>query len=201
MGFASTYFNGRPATVEDLAPLAFAGFAHFTAMQVRGRAVRGLDLHLERLRLASDGLFGGHPADERVRESLSAALRDAPEDVSLTCYLTSRPGEFMRADGSVAIDVLVRVGDPATPPAGPLALDVVAHERYLPHIKHVGEVAKTRLLRRSHARGFDDAGFTERQGNQSEGTIRDLAVGDWLSVILTQAPILADVTMRFERVP
>ncbi|WP_280502059.1 aminotransferase class IV family protein [Nocardia farcinica] len=199
MGFASTYFNGRPATVEDLAPLAFAGFAHFTAMQVRGRAVRGLDLHLERLRLASDELFGGHPADERVRESLSAALRDAPEDVSLTCYLTSRPGEFMRADGSVAIDVLVRVGDPATPPAGPLALDVVAHERYLPHIKHVGEVAKTRLLRRANARGFDDAVFTDGQGNLSEATIWNLAFWDGRSVIWPQAPMLPGVTMRIVR--
>lgn len=36
----------RPATATDLAPLAFAGYAHFTAMQVRGGGVRGLDLHL-----------------------------------------------------------------------------------------------------------------------------------------------------------
>ncbi|EWC62784.1 Aminodeoxychorismate lyase [Actinokineospora spheciospongiae] len=53
-----TLFNGRLAEAADLAPLAFAGFAHFTAMQVHDRRVRGLDLHLTRLREASDELFG-----------------------------------------------------------------------------------------------------------------------------------------------
>ena len=28
--------NGRSATAGDLGPLAFAGYAHFTALQVRG---------------------------------------------------------------------------------------------------------------------------------------------------------------------
>ncbi|MGY5137778.1 branched-chain amino acid aminotransferase, partial [Streptomyces nigrescens] len=45
--------NGVAATAEELAPLAFAGYAHFTALQVRDGRVRGLDLHLERLRSAS----------------------------------------------------------------------------------------------------------------------------------------------------
>ena len=46
MSFYAVQRNGRTATAEELAPLAFAGYAHFTAMQVRGRRVRGLDLHL-----------------------------------------------------------------------------------------------------------------------------------------------------------
>jgi len=41
-----TEINGRTATAEELSPLAFAGFAHFTAMQVREGAVRGLEFHL-----------------------------------------------------------------------------------------------------------------------------------------------------------
>jgi hypothetical protein len=32
--------NGRPATAAGLTPLAFAGFAHFTAMQVRNRKIK-----------------------------------------------------------------------------------------------------------------------------------------------------------------
>ncbi|NEE18545.1 branched-chain amino acid aminotransferase, partial [Streptomyces sp. SID7499] len=51
-----TQVNGRTATTDDLAPLAFAGHAHFTALQVTGGRVRGLDLHLERLRSASEEL-------------------------------------------------------------------------------------------------------------------------------------------------
>ena len=50
--------NGVAATSDALAALAFAGHAHFTAMQVRDGHVRGLDLHLARLRDAS-ALFGG----------------------------------------------------------------------------------------------------------------------------------------------
>lgn len=74
MSTSITHLNGRPATAEDLAPLAFAGFAHFTAMQVRDGAVRGLDLHLRRLRHASDELFGQHLADAQVRGHLRTAL-------------------------------------------------------------------------------------------------------------------------------
>lgn len=33
---ATVQRNGRPATAEALGPLAFAGYAHFTALQVRG---------------------------------------------------------------------------------------------------------------------------------------------------------------------
>ncbi|MBF6356613.1 aminotransferase class IV family protein [Nocardia higoensis] len=196
MSISHTYFNGQLATADDLAPLAFAGYAHFTAMQVRDRAVRGLDLHLDRLREASDELFGRHLPDERIRGLLSSAVRSAPPEVSLTCFLGSRPGEFMRTDGPVEIDVLIRVTDPAAPPTGPLTLDVVPHERHLPHIKHVGEVAKTQLLRRANARGFDDAAFTDASGHLSEATIWNIAFWDGRSVIWPEAAVLPGITMR-----
>ena len=70
--------NGRPASAEALAPIAFAGFAHFTAMQVRGRKIRGLDLHLERLRSASMTLFGRAVSDdewEALRPKLDSTQR------------------------------------------------------------------------------------------------------------------------------
>jgi hypothetical protein len=62
--------NGEPATAEDLAPLAFAGYGHYTSMQVRERAVRGLDLHLERLRRGSVELFGAAADPARLRRCL-----------------------------------------------------------------------------------------------------------------------------------
>lgn len=196
MSTSITLFNGRPAEAADLAPLAFAGFAHFTAMQIRDRRVRGLDLHLSRLREASDELFGRHLPDEKVLDQLRGALADAPPDVSLTCFISSRPGEFARADGGVDLDVLVKVTDAATPPAGPLSLDVVEHERHLPRIKHVGEVSKTLLLRRANAHGFDDAAFMDRSGRLSEATIWNLAFWDGESVIWPRAEVLPGVTMQ-----
>lgn len=191
-----TYLNGNPATAEGLAPLAFAGYAHFTAMQVRDRAVRGLDLHLDRLRGASVRLFGDHLPDAQVREHLRAALdADAP-DVSLTCFVTSRPGEFMPTGADAELDVLIKITDPATPPTGPLALDVVRHERHLPQIKHVGEVAKTLYLRQANAHGFDDAAFEDAAARLSEATIWNLAFWDGTSVIWPEADVLPGVTMQ-----
>ncbi|MCP2251610.1 Branched-chain amino acid aminotransferase/4-amino-4-deoxychorismate lyase [Prauserella aidingensis] len=196
MAIISTYVNGRVATADDLAPLAFSGFAHFTAMQVRDGAVRGLDLHLDRLRTASDELFGHHLPDGRIRELLSSAVASAPPDVSLTCHLTTRPGEFLQSGGADEIDVLVTVADPVTPSAEPLALDVVPYQRHLPHIKHVGEVAKTRFLRRAAERGFDDAAFADPAGHLSEATIWNLAFRDGRTVVWPEAPVLRGVTMQ-----
>lgn len=70
--FHAVHRDGRAASAGDLAPLAFAGYAHFTALQVRGGRARGLDLHLERLRGASVHLFGRALPDERVRDALQA---------------------------------------------------------------------------------------------------------------------------------
>lgn len=191
MPIIAAHFNGQPATADDLAPLAFAAYAHFTAMQVRDRAVRGLDLHLARLRTASDELFGRHLPDDRVRELLASAVAAGPPDVSLTCYVSPR--------GADTLDVLVGIADPATPPAGPLALDVVPHERYLPHLKHVGEVAKSHLFRRAVARGFDDAVFTDAAGRLSEATIWNVAFWDGRSVLWPEAAVLPGVTMQILR--
>ena len=196
MSISIAHLNGRAATAEHLAPLAFAGYAHFTAMQVRDRAVRALDLHLDRLRTASDELFGRHLPDSQVREYLRTAIDAAPPDSSLTCFVTSRPGEFLPADPAGSLDVVVRITEAARPPAGPLALDIVGYERHLPHIKHVGEVAKTHYFRRAHTRGFDDAAFEDRSGRLSEATIWNLAFWDGDSVIWPEADVLPGVTMQ-----
>ncbi|WP_309082332.1 aminotransferase class IV [Zhihengliuella sp.] len=191
-----TQFNGKSADAADLAPLAFAGFAHFTAIQVRDHRVRGLDLHLERLRSASDSLFGQHLSEGVIRGYLRNALAVAPPEVSLTCFINSRPGEFAPAGDSLDLDVLVKVTGPAEPPTGPLFLDVVEHERHLPLVKHVREVSKTLLLRRANARGFDDAAFTDRSGRLSEATIWNLAFWGGESVICPGAEVLPGVTMQ-----
>lgn len=196
MSLPITHFNGTSAGVDDLAPLAFAGFAHFTAMQVRAGSVRGLDLHLARLRTASDELFGHHLPDARVRGYLRAALAASPADVSLTCFITAPPGEFMPTDGRDELDVLVKVTAASDPPAGPLRLDVVEHERHLAHIKHVGEVAKTQYLRRARDRGFDDAAFIDRRGRIGEATIWNLAFWDGASVLWPDTDVLPGVTMQ-----
>jgi branched-subunit amino acid aminotransferase/4-amino-4-deoxychorismate lyase len=191
--------NGRAASVGELASLAFAGYAHFTAMQVREGRVRGLDLHLERLRSASVELFGRALPDDRVRSYLRAALEAGPADLSLTATVYSPAGEYTVAGPDAEPEVLVRSGPPASGPEGPLALAAVEYERTLPAVKHVGEVAKTYFLRRAAAQGLDDAVFVDRRGRLSEGTIWNLVFWDGTAVVWPEADALGGVTMGVVR--
>lgn len=191
--------NGRTATAADLAPLAFAGFAHFTAMQVRGGRVRGLDLHLQRLRTASEELFGRAIPDDRLLAHLRTALQSGPSDVSLTATMYSRAGEFTSTGGGSEPDVLIRTAPASSGPKGPLSLAVFEHERMLPTIKHVGEIAKTYLMRKAVEQGFDDAAFADRRGRLSEASIWNLAFWDGESVIWPEAAMLTGTTMGIVR--
>lgn len=189
--------NGRTATAEELSPLAFAGYAHFTAMQVREGKIRGLDLHLQRLRAASEEMFGRVLPDERVLSCLRAVLKEGPADLSLTATVYEPAGEFRLVDAEP--EILVRTGPPASAPQGPLELAAIEYERVLPDVKHVGEVAKTHFLRRAARKGFDDAAFVDRRGRLSEGTIWNLAFWDGEALVWPRADILVGTTMGILR--
>ncbi|MFF0309263.1 aminotransferase class IV family protein [Streptosporangium sp. NPDC004379] len=193
------HLDGRTASAGELAPLAFAGYAHFTAMQVRDSRVRGLDLHLERLRSASVTLFGRALPDDRVRACLRAAVQAGPADLSLTATVYSPTGEFTTAGADVPLEVLVRTRPAVSGPWAPLALAMVEHERFLPAVKHVGEVAKTYLLRQAVDQGFDDAAFVDRRGRLSEATIWNLAFWDGTAVVWPEAEVLDGITMGIVR--
>lgn len=195
--FFTRFIDGRPATPDELCALAFAGHAHFTAMQVRGGKVRGLDLHLRRLRQASLELFGQAQDDEQIQEQLRAALACGPQDVSLTATVYSPAGEFTAANARPRM--LVRTSAPMPGPDGPLRLALFGHERMLPHLKHVGEVAKTHLLRRAVSQGFDDAAFADRDGRIGEATIWNLAFWDGEAVVWPRADVLPGTTMSMLR--
>lgn len=184
----SVYVNGVPASTEEIGAIAFGAFAHFTAMQVRGGRVRGLDLHLERLRRGSDELFGRHEPDDRIMGYLHDAVAHGPTDCSLVCALTY--------DGAAGIDVWVRQTAPASVPAGPLALDVASYQRPLAHVKHVGEVGKRYYAHRARAAGFDDAAFRDMSGRLTEATIWNLAFWDGERVLWPRGDTLDGVTQH-----
>lgn len=188
--------NGRIATSADLAPLAFAGYAHFTAMQVRAGKVRGLDLHLKRLRDASMAMFGRALTDEEIQNHLRCALELAQEgDLSMTATVYSSAGEFTAEDDQQPLNMLVRTSAASHGPQGPLRLDVVQFERVVPEIKHVGEIAKTWFLRQAVEKGFDDAAFVDAKGRLSEATIWNLAFWDGRCVVWPRAEMLLGTTM------
>lgn len=195
---ASTYqaqINGHPATHSELIPLAFAGFAHFTAMQVRSRKVKGLDLHLNRLRKASMDFFGRALPDEQLVSYIKAAIDEGPEDQSLTATLFSPNGEFTADSMDVKPAVLIRTGAPSQGPRGPLRLSAVDHERPLADIKHVGEAGKTYYLHQAIRQGFDDAAFVDSYGRLSEATIWNLVFWDSETIIWPEARMLKGTMM------
>ncbi len=194
-----TQINGRSATAGDLSSLAFAGFAHFTAMQVRDGAVRGLDLHLSRLRSASAEFFGQALPDAVVRDRLRSAIHAGPSALSLTATMFSRNGEFTSTGAEDDPAILVRTAPPSDGPEGPLRLATVHHERPFPTIKHVGEASKTHYLRQAVKEGYDDAAFIDTHGRLSEATVWNLAFWDGDAVVWPQAALLPGITMQIIR--
>ena len=190
-----TQGNGMSLGSESLAPLAFAGYAHFTALQVRGRKLRALDLHLARLRTASLALFGRAMPDLQVRAALAQAVADSPPDASLMAIMHLPAGEFEARDLGATPCIVIRTGPPAAGPSEPLRLALFEHERFAPEFKHVGEPAKTWFMRQAAQMGMSDAAFMSRDGRISEGSIWNLVFWDGAAVVWPQAPRLQGTMM------
>ncbi|WP_392670342.1 aminotransferase class IV family protein [Streptomyces sp. LN785] len=182
-------FNGHAATEADLRIPAFAGYGHFTAMQVRGGRVRGLDLHLARLDSANQELFGHGLDGERLRELVRHALDGAGlRDASTRVYAFLPPDE-------TATTVMVTVRGPAQKSAEPHSLMSVPYARTAPHIKRPGEFGQTYYGRLAARSGFDEALLTAPDGAVTEGAITNIAFWDGTSVVWPAAPSLHGITM------
>jgi len=182
-------FDGRPATAEDLRIPAFAGYGHFTAMQVRDRAVRGLSLHLDRLDSANRELFGQPLDGERVRELIGHALDGAGvRDASLRVH------GFLPPDSTATV-VMVTVREPARADGAPRSLMPVPFARSVPHIKRPGEFCQTYYGQQARRAGFDEALLISPGGMVTEGAITNIAFWDGTSVVWPDAPALTGITM------
>src|SRR5215470_16045878 len=161
--------DGVPATVERLGAAAPAGYGHFTAMQVRGHRVRGLDLHLARLDAANRELFGAGLDPATVRAHIRHALGAGTGDASVRVYVCELPG---------GPSVMVTVRPPGGMPAGPWRLQTVPYQRTLAHIKHLGDFGQGYFQRLAHRNGFDEALLTGPDGAISEGAITNIGFFD-----------------------
>jgi len=123
--------NDEPATADQLLYPAIVNDGHFTAMQVRGGAVRGHGLHLSRLDSATRELFATSlDADlvcAHIRHALGAGMLDASVRVSV----------FQPRDGERP-SVMVVVRPPGEPPTAPQRMTAVPYERPVAHLKHAG---------------------------------------------------------------
>lgn len=181
--------NGAPAGGEDLLP-ALTNYGHFTSLQVRGHGVQGLDLHLQRLTVATRELFGSVLDTAQVRGWMAQALQQAGQaDASMRVTVFSRRFDFRDPLASVPVDVLVAVSAPVSLVA-PKRVRSVACQRDLPQIKHVGTFGLFAQRQAAMAAGFDDALLVAADGCISEGTTWNLAVHDGKQLIWPQAPAL-----------
>lgn len=185
------FLDGQPATSDDLRALALANYGHFTSMQVRGRAVRGFDLHFQRLKTATRELFDASLDEARVRAAIVAALDAAGmDDAGARVTVFSRAFDYLRPDRSVPVDVLVSLSPPREAEATPAWVKTFAFQRPLPHIKHVGTFPLFQWRRQALRDGFDDALFVDARGRISEGSVWNIGFWDGAQVVWPQAEAL-----------
>ncbi|SEL85748.1 aminotransferase class IV [Nonomuraea pusilla] len=182
--------DGRPVGA-DARFMLTARYGHFTAMQVRNRRVRGLDLHLARLDEANRELFGAPVDRDAVLGAVRAVLGGDARDGSVRVYVveTDRP------------HVLATLAPPAEAEQGPYRLRSVVFQRYLPHVKKAAGFAQAHLGRLVGREGYDEALLTSAHGIVSEGSITNLGCFDGERLVWPDAPMLRGITMRLlERV-
>lgn len=188
------FCNGHPATAEDLRALALRNYNHFTVMQIRGRAVQGLQLHLQRLQAGTRELFAMELDPDRVIADLRHLLEAAnANDCSARITVFSRDFDIDDPGRVSNIDVLIALGPPSTATASPLRVKTYRHERVLPQIKHAGTFPLFHFRRQARLDGYDDALFVDAEGRISEGSIWNIGFWDGARVVWPQAPALRGI--------
>lgn len=176
--------DGKPAHSVDLLPFVLSNDAHFTAMQVRGGAVRGIDLHLDRLAAAHDRLYQAALDTDRLRELMHDAVHEHAD-----CYL-----RVTVTQTSQDVRVLTVVRPPLDASRTPVTLRSVRWTRGIPEVKHAGTFPQRQLAREAERAGFDDALLVTPEGLVSETTIANIGFVRGWDVVRPDAPALAGIT-------
>lgn len=191
------YFcNGERASGQLLAA-AQVNYGHFTSLQVRGGAVQGWALHLQRLQQGTQVLFDTGLDAVQLQSWLKQALADCGmADASVRITVFARAFDFRQPLRQVPVDVLVAVAPPASMPAQARTVLPVRYQRELAQIKHVGTFPLFHHRRQAMAQGYDDALFVDAAGRVSEGTTWNVAFWDGRQVLWPQADNLHGVAQQ-----
>lgn len=175
-----------------------ATYGAITSFQVEQGGVRGLDLHLERLKSSALELFGQAIPQDRLLDDLRSALggrADAWVRVSLFApELTPR-----NAGWNGCPRAMISVSPPARPLGDGLRLKSVVNTRYGASYKHSGQFDLIHARRTAVLAGMDDALFVDREGQISEGSLWNIGFLRNQTVVFPQAAALDGVTMRLIR--
>jgi branched-chain amino acid aminotransferase len=162
-------------------------FGHFTSMQVRDGRVDGLDLHFDRLDRSTREVFGEPLPADRVRAGLRAAVGQAGAgdlSIRVNVFATTR------------LHLLIRIGPPVAPSAGPVRLLTYEHERSVPHLKHTGTFDLTYHAHQAQRAGYDDALFHTRSGEISEASIWNICFAQGTEIVFPSAPVLQGIRQQ-----
>lgn len=181
--------DGHAASAGELRFPALFNYGHFTSMQVRRRAVRGLGLHLRRLDAATQELFGTGLDEDRVRRSIRHALDEGITDATIRVTV-------FRANPGRVPSMLVAVSEPVLAPDLPRRLEPVVYQRPVAHIKHTGTFAQIHYGLLAERNGFDDALLTRDDGTVLETTIANIGCCQDQAIIWPDAPVLHGITMQ-----
>jgi branched-subunit amino acid aminotransferase/4-amino-4-deoxychorismate lyase len=182
--------DGSVPEPERLRALALEGYGHFTAMQVRASAVRGLGLHLERLDRANREVFGAPLPAELVRAHIRHALAQTTPDASVRVRVTRPAGERAHC-------VMVVVRPPGPLPGGAVwRLRSAPYQRSLAHIKHLGDFGQQYYGQLAEREGYDDALLYGADGLVSETSMANVGFLSGTTVVWPAAPLLAGITMQ-----
>ena len=184
---AQIEIDGQNATVEQLRGASVAHYGHFTAMQVRDRRVRGLDLHLARLDTANHEVFGTGLDAAQLRHYVRHALGETTRDASVRISVFETPG---------GTATMVTVRPPGDMQPALWRLQTVPYQRSLAHIKHLGDFGQSYFGRLAHRNGFDEALLTGPGGVICEGSITNIGFSDGDGLVWPSAPALAGITMQ-----
>ena len=170
--------------------MLLSNYGAFTSMQVENGAVRGLDLHLERLEAEALALFGVAVPEARLRERMRSATAGLEGRHSLRVQLFLEAVTLRTPDAMGEPAVLTVVSAPANPLCDPLRLQTQDYAREAPALKHNGTFGLTRARRVAKEAGFDDALFVGADGVVSEGSIWNIGFVEDGRVVWPRAPML-----------
>jgi branched-subunit amino acid aminotransferase/4-amino-4-deoxychorismate lyase len=179
--------EGSPVSPADQADPATLRQGHFTAMQVRNRRARGVELHCRRLDAATRELYGIGLDSERVRDRIRHALADDIVDASVRVYVVPSGAQPT---------IIVTVKPPGGVAPGPQRLQSVAYQRPLAHLKQLGHVGQRHAGQLARANGFDDALLVAPDGRMAETATANIGFLAGSTLVWPDAPLLRGITMQ-----
>lgn len=187
------WLDGRFVSGADAHALAVNGYGALTTFLVEDGAVRGLDLHLDRLIQSSKVLFGSEISADMILDQLSEALTGR-QKAWVRISLFSDRITPRTPDAVVVPRIQIMLSAPPKPIPDGQRLTAYTLERFMPELKHNATMEVLYARRMARMAGFDDAVLTDRDGAITEGTLWNIGFIKGDAVFWPLGRILSGVT-------